>query len=285
MSPEFWPDFNDLWDYSDPAATEEKFRALLPGAAAGEDRSYSLQLLTQIARTLGLQRKFTEAGEILDQVEAQMEQEAIVEVRCLLERGRVLNSSKQPEQALPLFKRAAEIAEQIGADFYAADALHMLGIAAPAAERLEWNLKAIAYADRSAQPRARHWLGPLYNNTGWTLFDEGRFEEALDQFQKAQAFREEQGQEEQVRIAMWCVARTLRALNRVEQALNILWELVARGQLDGFTEEEIGECMLAQGRAGEARPYFKAAYEKLSQIDWVAEDVERMDRLKTLGGQ
>jgi tetratricopeptide (TPR) repeat protein len=214
-----------------------------------------------------------------------MEGGGIVEVRYLLERGRALNSSKQPEKGVPLFQRAAEIAERIGADFYAVDALHMLGIAAPAAELLDWNLKAIAYADGSAQPRARKWLGSLYNNTGWTLLDEGRYEQALDLFEKAQAFREEQGQEEETRIARWCVARTLRAMERVEEALDILRELEARGHLNGFTEEEIGECLLALGSSDQARPYFGEAYEKLSHIDWVAEDVERMDRLKTLGSQ
>jgi tetratricopeptide (TPR) repeat protein len=282
MSTEMWPDFDDLWDYSDPAGTEARFRQLLPGAEAGGDRAYHLQLMTQIARTLGLQKRFEEANALLDQVERQMDGNDIVEVRCLLERGRVLNSSKQPEWAVPLFKRAFEVTEKIGADFYAVDALHMLGIAAPANERLEWNLKAIAYAERSSQDRARKWLGSLYNNTGWTLFDDGRHAEALELFQKAQAFREEQGQEEEVRIARWCVAKTLRVLGRVEEALEILRALEASGDTEGFTEEEIAECLYALGKVDEAREYFKTAYEKLAQIDWVAEDPGRIARLKAL---
>lgn len=282
MSIELWPDFNDLWDYTDPAGTEMKFRQLLPGAEAGEDKVYHLQLLTQISRTLGLQKRFEEANALLDQVEKQMDRDDIVEVRYLLERGRVFNSSKQAEKAVPLFKRAVEIAEDLGADFYTVDALHMLGIVAPDTERLDWNLKAIARTERSSQDRARKWLGSLYNNTGWTLFDEGRYTEALELFQKAQAFREEQGQEEEARIARWCVAKTLRVLGRVEEALEILRELEAAGDSEGFTEEEIAECLFALGKVDEARDYFKAAYEKLAQVDWVAEDQGRIARLKAL---
>jgi len=282
MSTEMWPDFNDLWDYSDPAGTEARFRQLLPGAEAGGNRVYHLQLLTQIARTLGLQKRFEEANALLDQVEKQMGGRDIVEVRYLLERGRALNSSKQAEKAVPLFKRAFEVAGEIGADFYAVDALHMLGIAAPDGERLDWNVKAITYAERSSQDRARKWLGSLYNNTGWTLFDEERYAEALELFLKAQAFREEQGQEEEARIARWCVAKTLRVLGRVDEALEILRGLEAAGDSEGFTEEEIAECLYALGKVDEARDYFKTAYEKLAQIDWMAEDQGRIARLKAL---
>jgi tetratricopeptide (TPR) repeat protein len=74
----------------------------------------------------------------------------------------------------------------------------------------------------------------------------------------------------------------MRAMGRVEEALDIQRELEAADHLDGFTEEEIAECLHALGRAGEAQPHFKAAYEKLSQIDWVAEDEERLARLKLL---
>jgi tetratricopeptide (TPR) repeat protein len=107
-------------------------------------------------------------------------------------------------------------------------------------------------------------------------------EEALELFQKALAFREEQGQEAEARIARWCVAKTLRVMGRVAEALKILRELEAGGDSEGFTEEEIAECLYALGEVEEARGYFKSAYEKLAQIDWVAEDTGRIGRLKAL---
>ena len=71
-------------------------------------------------------------------------------------------------------------------------------------------------------------------------------------------------------------------MGRVEEGLAILWELEAEGKEDGFTEEEIAECFLALGDEEAARPYFKLAYDLLSQIDWVAEDTARIERLKAL---
>ena len=32
MMEPYWPDFNDLWDYNDPAGTEVTFREKLPNA-------------------------------------------------------------------------------------------------------------------------------------------------------------------------------------------------------------------------------------------------------------
>lgn len=282
MTANDWPDFNDLWDYNDPVETETKFRQLLLDAAQTADSSYYLQLLTQIARALGLQKKFATAHAMLDEVETAMAAGSLVEVRYLLERGRLFNSAKQPEQAVPLFQKAAGIGQAINADFYVIDALHMLGIAAPPAERLDWNLKAIAFTEQSSQARARKWLGSLYNNTAWTLFDEERYDEALDLFKKALAFRQEQDKQPEIDIARWSVAKTLRVTGRVDEALAIQRTLEAEGSSDGFTNEEIAECLYALGQVDAARPYFQTAYEMLSQIDWVAEDAARVERLKIL---
>lgn len=281
----FWPDFNDLWDYGNPEETEKIFRRMLSETAASGDSAYRLQLKTQIGRALGLQRRFEEAHVILDEVQEAMAGGDMVEVRYLLERGRVFNSDKQPEASMPLFLRSYQIADEIGADFYAVDALHMLGIAADSAERRrDWNLKAIAYAEDSDDERANGWLASLYNNTAWGLFDAEKYEEALDLFQKAQVLREERGDPHTIGIARWCVAKTLRVMGRVEEALAILRELEADDKRDGFTEEEIAECLLALGKEEEARFYFKEAYELLLEVDWVVEDTERMDRIRLLAG-
>jgi hypothetical protein len=53
------PDFDSLWDYSNPDQTEIKFREIL--LQIPENDPVHLELLTQIARTQGLQRKFDEA--------------------------------------------------------------------------------------------------------------------------------------------------------------------------------------------------------------------------------
>ncbi|MCA9116132.1 MAG: tetratricopeptide repeat protein, partial [Planctomycetaceae bacterium] len=231
-------DFDRLWNFADPAATEQKFREFLPRVAA-ESRSRELELLTQIARTLGLQRKFDAAHQLLNEVEAEaLTASPLVQQRYLLERGRVFNSSGQPEQSRPLFLAAWELSRQGGDDYFAVDAAHMLGIIEPPSEQLAWNLKALAIAEAASAPGARRWLGSLYNNIGWTYHALGQNETALAIFEKAVAWREAAGQAEELRIARWCVARILRALDRVEEALalqrQLADELAATQASDGY---------------------------------------------------
>jgi tetratricopeptide (TPR) repeat protein len=282
------PDFDKLWDYSNPAATETRFRELLPIAAAARNLPHHLQLLTQIARSEGLQRKFDAAHETLDQVAAQLDDALpVVRVRYLLERARVFNSSQQEDQARPLFLEAWETARQAGEDGFAVDAAHMLAIVEPPDEALRWNERALALAESSPHEAARRWLGSLLNNIGWTYHDKGDYARALELFERALAFREQQGEPGPIRIAKWCVARALRSLGRIEEALlrqeSLLHEHEAAGGKDGFVWEELGECHLALGHTEQAKQYFALAYAELSQDPWLAEsEPQRIERLKSL---
>jgi tetratricopeptide (TPR) repeat protein len=287
MSSKNFFDFDALWNYSDPHQTETKFREIL--LQIPEHNPAYLELLTQIARAQGLQHKFDKAHQTLDQVERRLGDYASrAKVRYQLERGRVFNSSGQPDEARPLFEQALDMAKKLSEDFYAVDALHMLAIVAPPASSLNLNLLAIQYAESSDQEKARSWLGSLYNNTGWSYHDMGDFESALDMFQKAEAIRRSKGGANEIRIAQWCVARTLRSLKRINDALSIQMALKAEfdtaGEGDGFVLEEISECLLALDRAQEAQPYFAKAYEILAQDTWLAEkEPERLARLRELG--
>ena len=282
-------DFDQLWNYNNPAETEQKFRELLPKAEAGDDASYHAQLLTQIARTLGLQRKFDEAHQTLDIVEPMLTDEPkTARIRYLLERGRAFNSSGKKDQAHPLFLEAWERAKAAKEDFYAVDAAHMLGIVETGEASLDWNMQAIAYAEQSEQPRARNWLGSLYNNTGWTYHDMGEYEKALDLFERALAFRQAQGNPENIRIARWSMARCFRSLGRNDEALEIQLALLEESKQAsgsaGYTHEELGELYLQAGEKEKATPHFSAACEELSKDPWLVEnEPERIERLKVLG--
>jgi len=281
-------DFDKFWNYGDPAATERQFRQLLPDAESSGDKSYLAQLLTQIARAQGLQRDFEGAHQTLDVVSKLLIDDlTTARIRYQLERGRVFNSSGKKDQAQPLFLQAWELGQTTHEDFYAIDAAHMLAIVSSADEQMAWNLKALALAESSSQPRARNWLGSLYNNIGWTYHDAGQYSQALNIFEKALHFREEQGQPSNIRVAKWCIARTLRSLGRTQEALvrqfTLLAEHHAAGTSDGYTSEEIGECLLVLGRAEESHPYFAQAYAELSKVEWlVANELTRLERLKSL---
>lgn len=285
-----WTEFDRLWDFDHPSATEESFRALLPRAEASSDTALWVELKTQIARAQGLQQQFEEAQATLAEAARLLRPgHRRAKVRWLLERGRVLNSSSRPDEARPLFLEAWDLGRQAGEDGLAIDAAHMMGIIEPADSSLAWNERAIAFAERSSQEKAKGWLGALYNNTGWTYHGMGAYEKALDMFQRGLSFRQQRHQEPEIRIAKWCVGRCLRSLGRIDEALAqqraLLAELDQIGESDGFVPEEIGECLLAQGKPDEARPYFARAYELLSEDLWLKRDEpERLERLKELGG-
>ena len=283
--------FDDLWDYGDPAGTEARFRELVPSLERAGDESARLQLQTQIARTLGLQRRFDEAHAVLDSVEAGLGgADPVVRVRYLLERGRVLNSSGRRDESRPFFRKAWEAARACGEDGFAVDAAHMVAIAGSAEESVRWNGIGLELARASADPRARRWRGSLLNNLGWTSHDRGDFARAHALFEEALAFRLEQGKPDEIDVARWCVARALRSLGRVTEALERQLALArdkeaARRAEDGYVSEEIGECLLALGRGEEARPHFAKASSLLSQDPWLAErEPERLARLARLAG-
>ncbi|TMI30706.1 tetratricopeptide repeat protein [Candidatus Bathyarchaeota archaeon] len=282
------PDFDSLWDYDHPGATEKKFRELLSVALDSLDLSYLSQLLTQIARTEGLQRKFQDAHNTLDRVQKALDKtDAKTRVRYLLERGRVFNSSRKPEEARPLFLEALELAVKSNEDFYAVDAAHMIAIVEPPEKQLQWNLKALGLAENSTDEKARKWRGSLYNNLGWTYFEQRQFEEALLMFEKAREFQEQQGDPNKIMIAKWCVAKTLRMMDHTEEALEMQRDLYeqyqAAGRRSGYVYEEIAECMMVMGQEQEAQGWFAVAYEELSKDPRLADEQDRLNRLKELG--
>lgn len=284
------PDFDTLWDFADVAGTEAKFRTLLPRAEGAQDADYLAQLLTQIARTEGLQGRFDEAHRTLDRAEKLLRDDTPrPRVRCLLERGRVFRSSKQPEKAKPLFVQAWELGRSSALDGYACDAGHMLAITETGESAIDWSLRTIAHAEASKDPTARRWLGTLYFNLGWTFHDRGEFEKALEQFRKDLAFRLERKAPGPARVSKWAIGRALRSLGRLEEALATQRELEreydALREKDGYVFEEIAECLAAQKKDVEAKPYFAKAYALLldrTEADGI--DAKRLERLRTLGG-
>jgi tetratricopeptide (TPR) repeat protein len=289
MTDQELPNFVALWNFQDPADTEEKFRALLEEVGENAPADYRLEVMTQIARTLGLRMKFDEAHAVLDEVEQGLGDETPkAKLRYLLERGRTLNSSGKPEEAKPLFASAWDVAREVGSDGLAIDAAHMLGFITDPKEQHEWNLKALSVAEASEDQRVKGWLGPLYHNIGMTYLDDGELVPALSYFMKDYEYRLANADQSTTRIAKWCVAHALRKMERYEPALRMQYEMEKEclecGEPDGFVTEEIGEILLATDHAEEAQPFFQRAWDVLKNVDWVRDsDPDRIERLRKLG--
>jgi tetratricopeptide (TPR) repeat protein len=286
---------DQLWDFTNASASEVRF---LEAIRSTHDPAHALELQTQVARARGLCEAYTDGHCTLDAAESALAELgddarfAPARVRCLLERGRLFNSSNQRAKAVPLFEQAFNSARRINNDHLAIDAAHMIAIVhdldGRAAEAMEWNGRALRMAEQSSQPRARQWRGSLHNNIGWTLHARGDFATALTHFEDALRCRREQGEMRDTRIAIWCVARCLRSLGRCREALLMQQSLAdeihqAGAKEDGFILEELGECFLALDRRQEAAAHFLRALEVLSQDEPFAQrEAARLARLSSL---
>lgn len=243
-------DISIIWDFNKPELSEKHFRAALPNASVDD----TLILQTQISRTYGLRGNFSQAQKILATIEPQVEQ-ATIEAKAYyyLELGRTYASATHPPEsqtaevralARAAYLRAIEFAQAGKLDNLTIDGLHMMTFVDIAPEeQVEWNRKAMAIMQSSSQQDAKKWEGTLHNNTGYALHLLGRYDDALAEFKLALAAQERQGNPQTIRIAHWMIAWTLRALGRINEAIEIQLRLEKEcdksGEPDPYVFEEL----------------------------------------------
>jgi len=259
-------DISTLWDFNNPELSEQRFRAALTNASA-ED---ALILQTQIARTYGIRGDFSKAQQILAEIEPQIQHASLeAKVRYYLELGRTYSSATHPpesqttesrELARSAYLNAYQLAQNGELDNLAIDALHMMTFVDTAPEeQVEWNQKAMALMQASTQPDAKKWEGSLHNNMGYSLYQLGRYEDALLEFKLALAARERDGNPRSIRIAQWMIAWTLRALGQLNEALEIQLQLEREwdqaGEPDPYVYEELEYIYRALNKPDQADYY------------------------------
>ena len=209
-------------------------------------------------------------------------------IRIALERGRVRRSAGDPDGARPLFDTAWQLAVAADQDGLAVDAAHMIAIVSDEAEAVAWNEQALRLAESSATRMPAAGSGrSRTTSAGPTTTPAIRRRRSCGSSARWRRRRAEAdvGRE---RIARWSVARCLRTLGRLDEALAIQRELAAEldaaGETDGYVFEEIGECLLELGRTDEARPWLALAHLELARDPWLAEqEAARLARLRDLG--
>ena len=282
-------DIDTLWDYSDPAGSEARFRRQLARVRGTGSTPRRVELLTQVARARGLQGRFRSGHRCLDGARAGLPPgPSRVRVRYWLERGRLYNSEGKPPLSLPYFRRAWAEARRLGQDALAVDAAHMIAIALNSRKSDRWNRAGLRLAGRSPESRARRWKASLWNNLGWSQFARGEYAAAHSSFVRALRLRRRERGAAEVRVARWSVAKALRHLGRTSDALRIQQGLLAEhrraGTNDGYVFEELGECLWTLGRREEARPHFRAAYAELRRdLGRAASESGRLERLRRRG--
>ena len=259
-------DIAPLWDFGRPEVSEQRFRDALE-KATGDD---ALILQTQIARSHGLRANFAAARQVLAAIEPGIAAAGFeARTRYELELGRTFASATHPpeartsqnqERARKHYEAALATAREGKLDGLAIDAIHMLAFVDTAPEdQLKWGRAALAVVEASEQPAAKRWEGSVRNNIGVALHKLGRYEEALGEFRRALAIRERDGKAESIRVAYWMVAWTLRAMNRIDEALEIQLRLerenAAAGTPDRHVFEELEALYGAKGDAARAAGY------------------------------
>lgn len=286
--------FDDLF-VGHPLEIEKNLRKLLSKANDLEDKSIYLQILSQIALSQAMQQKFTEAHKTLDEAEEGLTPEyELAHVRILLERGRVFHQSDNSEDALLLFKNSYALSKQHMFDFHTINAAHMIAIVVKNVdEKITWNEKAIKLATKTEDKRAHAWLAPLYNNLAQNYIDAHQYQEALSAFKKCKHYSEERGDAIVVRGAKWGIARSLRSLGSLDDALKIQFELLKeyddiarKGEFPiellvvgrGMVCEELAEIYLAN-----MKKYAALAFQDLSKSPWFVKlELKRLGRMKNI---
>lgn len=231
--------WRDLWDFDDLELSGRRFRAALEEEETPAGRA---AVLTQLARVEGLHGNVDAGGQLL----AEAEELGGAEDWVLIERGRLLRSSGDDANALPLFEAAFERARSAGDEFLAGDAAHM---AALVGDTEAWTTRGLEVTGDG------YWRAPLLNNLGWSRYDAGDFARALEAFEEALAVRVEDPQRPHEReIARYAVAKTLRALGRIDEATRQLeiaagWASAA-GVETPFIDAELAECYALRERTG-----------------------------------
>lgn len=259
-------DLAPLWDFNRPEVSEQRFRVALE-TATGDD---VLVLKTQIARTYGLRKDFSKAQEILQSVANDvLAAGPEARARYALELGRTYASATHPPElqttqsknlARASYESALNIAKDARLDGLAIDAIHMLAFVDTAPiDQLKWGQEALAVVEATSQPNAKRWEASIRNNIGYALHQLGRFDEALVQFRQAVILREHGTNAEAIRSAHWMVAWTMRALGRMDEALEIQLRLErecdAAKAPDGYVYEELEILYRAQGNEIQAKHY------------------------------
>ncbi len=287
-----FPDRDGYWSSTDLLETERKIKEKIPPKQSDFYDLTSLELLTQLARAQVLLGQTLEADKTLKTVQADLLMNdpiarKAVEIRFLLEQGRLFSMQMIPAKALVFIKQAWDLARETDQSFSAIDAAVMLALISPLKrqnESLQW---ALTEAEASSSEESKLWLPFLYIMNAWSLFDTRQFKQALKYFEKALAQPHLPKQKVQTMTIKWSIARTYRALGQFERAMDlqneIRLELEALGEANGYVYLEIAECLRQIQKEPEAKPYFEMAYNILSKNLWFSDNKEtELLRMKEL---
>lgn len=172
----------------------------------------------------------------------------------------------------------------------AIDATHMVAITGGDDAKVEWSLKGIEAAKNDGHER---WLGPLWNNLGWTYDEQGEYDKALEALLNAREAHWHRGDEFAKLVADWSVGHAYRKVGEYEQAMAWMNSTLAWAQrryaMDpsasnaewvGFAHRELGDLATDEGRPADAVRHYREAVPFLEQANMPSWDPEGFQAIK-----
>lgn len=291
----YFPDCDDIWRPTDLLRTERVIRSRLPMGENSSDAE-SIVALLQAVRLSCLKNQLNEAKNFLAYAEQLLpgldpSDKLKLEIRYKLEEGRYYSFTMNPSRALEAFRSGWESSKNIGKlDFFAVDAAYMISITLPVKQGREWLYLGLSLAEKSTNALTKEWLAYLYLAVGWDYFDRYDFNSALDFFSK---IRDECAANQSLtRMVSWSKARVLRALKKIDTAIDAQREiLIDDGGLpleeNGFVYLELAELYVGLQQWAKAKDYYVLAFESLKlnklyseNYDYELCEIEKKSRKK-----
>jgi tetratricopeptide (TPR) repeat protein len=235
-----------LWLPGDPIASAERLAAA--AAEPGRSELVRAELETQRARAFALQGRIEEAEALLDSLEPAS---GVLEVRVLLERGRIRLAAGRAAEAVPLLESALRAARR-DADTGLAIESSLALAEADRPHTEQWIEEGLADLSGTGDPGLLRWGVVLHDLRGWARLDDGDAGAALESFEDAAELADDYGTLDQRFAAHWAVGRALRELGRIDEALEVQRRLEGERPGEQAVADELTLLREAAAQRGDA---------------------------------
>jgi tetratricopeptide (TPR) repeat protein len=281
---------DDLFNARNYAEATEKYLQAVPAAEEEGQEVTLVEALSQAARGYLAQGKKEEGRPWLKRAEAAAsDKEPKGWSRYVGVKGRFEWKDDKLQEATATFTDMYDYCLGHKLHGRAVDAAHMVAITAGHEEQLVWAKKGIEAAEAG---KLDGWLGPLWNNLGWTYDEMGRHQESLEALTKAREYHWKVGDEHAKLVADWSVGHAHRKLGQFDLALKWLEPTLEwaerRSAADrnpdtaewvGHSCNELGEIAIAQGELEKGLEYLKRGRDELAVAKMPEWDPEGFKKL------
>ncbi|NOG53678.1 MAG: hypothetical protein HND57_05025 [Planctomycetes bacterium] len=276
--------------YADAQKLYEK--AASAAQAAPTDTATLIEALSQVARSHLIQDRPDEGAVWLERAaELASSEEPAGWSRYIGVKGRFEWKRGDNETATATFKDMYAYCLEYELHDRAVDAAHMVAITAGPEQQIEWGKKGIAAAEEGG---IESWLGPLWNNLGWTYSDMGEHDQALAALQKAREYHWQTATNEQAKlVADWSIAHAWFKVGDIKNALiwlrpTLAWaerRYAEKANADtaewvGHSHKLLADIAEAQEKPGEALTELKLALQYLKKAKmpkWDADGYKELE--------